>query len=163
MTTPYKLNFGPPGPLRNLYHSRVQVQRLVPTLGAGGGMNLAWSPLSQQIDATEQTPGYMWCRLEIGFLRPGKDQFAPLVAGRAPDRIGVAYYDPVTDINGVPLVQAGDRFLCVAGPIYGMFEVRMVPDVAQDLIGAHHIEVQVIEVAKQTQAGSLTPFPGGAP
>jgi hypothetical protein len=60
-------------------------------------------------------------------------------------------------------VRANDRLLCVQGPIYGEFEIRVVPDVAQDYVGAHHVEVQVIEVAKQVQPGSLTPFPGGAP
>lgn len=163
MTTPYVPFTGPPSPLRYLYRSRVQVERLTPTLAAGGGMSLVWSPLSMIIDTTDDVPGYMWCRLDIGFLRRGKDVPAPLVAGRAPDRVGVAYYDLAADINGVPLVQAGDRLVCVAGPIFGTFEIRMVPEVAQDGVGGHHIEVQVIEVAKQTQPGSPTPFPGGRP
>jgi hypothetical protein len=163
MTTPYVPNFGPPTQLRALYNSRVQVSRLVPTLTTTGGMSLAWSPLTSVLDPTEDVSGYMSCRLDIGFIRPGKDTFAPLVAGRAPDRVGVAYYDPAVDANGVPLVLAGDRLLCVSGPIFGTFEIRIVPEVAQNFSGAHHIEVQVIEVAKQTQAGSFTPFPGGKP
>jgi hypothetical protein len=126
-------------------------------------MSVAWNPLTAVIDRTLDQPGYMWCRLDLGFIRPGKDTPAPLVAGRAPDRVGVCYYDPVTSTNGVPLVLANDRLLCVEGPIFGMFEVRLVPDVAQDFVGAHHIEVQVIEVSKQVEPGSPTPFPGSAP
>ena len=163
MTTPYVPNFGPPSQLRALYNSRVQVSRLVPTLTATGGMSLVWTTLTSVLDPTEDLPGYMSCRLDIGFIRPGKDQPAPLVAGRAPDRVGVVYYDPAVDANGVPLVLAGDRMLCVSGPIFGTFEIRIVPEVAQDFTGAHHVEVQVIEVAKQTQAGSFTQFPGGKP
>jgi len=149
--------------MRPLYASRVQVSRLSPTLTTGGGMSLAWTALNVILDPTEDLPGYLRCRLDMGFIRPGKDQPAPLVAGRAPDRVGVCYYDPVTDASGVPLVQAGDRIFTVGGPIYGTFEIRLVPDVAQDFSGAHHVEVQVIEVAKQTQPGSFTPFPGGKP
>lgn len=149
--------------MRALFRSKVQVLRLSPSLTAQGGMSVSWSPLTSIIDRTLDQPGYMWCRLDLGFIRPGKDQPAPLVAGRAPDRVGVCYYDPVTDASGVPLVQANDRLTCVQGPVAGVFEIRLVPDVALDLIGAHHIEVQVIEVAKQAQPGSVTPFPGGAP
>lgn len=163
MTTPYVPTFPSPSMLRNLYNSRVQVSRLASTLTSGGGMSLVWTPLNVFLDPTEDQPGFMSCRLDMGFIRPGKDQPAPLVAGRAPDRVGVCYYDPVTDSNGVPVVQAGDRLTCVAGPIFGIFDVRLVPDVAQDYTGAHHVEVQVIEVAKQTQPGSPTPFPGGRP
>lgn len=163
MTTPYIPFTGPPSPLRSLYRSKVQVLRLSPALNSSGGMSVSWAPLTGILDLTLDQPGYMWCRLDIGFMRPGKDVPAPLVAGRAPDRVGVAYYDMVADASGVPLVQANDRLLCVQGPITGMFEVRMIPEVAQDFVGGHHIEVQVIEVARQTQPGSVTPFPGGAP
>lgn len=163
MTTPY-VPFTPgPSPLRNLYRSKVQVLRLSPSMTATGGMSVSWSPLTAILDRTLIQPGYMWCRLDLGFIRPGRDTPAPLVAGRAPDRVGVCYYDPVTSASGVPLVQANDRLLCVQGPIYGTFEIRLVPDVAQDYVGAHHVEVQVIEVSKQVQSGSLTPFPGGSP
>lgn len=149
--------------LRGLYRSKVQVVRLLPSLNSSGGMSLAWSPLTEILDRTLDQAGYMWCRLDLGFMRPGKDQPAPLVAGRAPDRVGVCYYDPVTDASGAPLVRANDRLLCVQGPIFGEFEIRVVPDVAQDYNGAHHVEVQVIEVAKQVQPGSFTPFPGSPP
>lgn len=163
MTTPFAPFRPPPTPLRGLYSSKVQVLRLAPSLTAQGGMSVAWSPLTVILDRTLDQPGYMWCRLDLGFLRPGRDQPAPLVAGRAPDRTAVCYFDPVIDSTGRLLVQANDRLLCVQGPVYGEFEIRVVPEVALDYSTAHHVEVQVIEVAKQVQPGSLTPFPGGSP
>jgi hypothetical protein len=163
VTTPYTPGIQPPSPLRALYCSKVQVLRLAPSLTSSGGMSLVWSPLTAVLDRTLDQSGYMWCRLDLGFIRPGKDFPAPLVAGRAPDRVGVCYYDLMTNAAGQPLVQSNDRLLCVQGPVYGEFEVRLVPDVAIDYAYAHHVEVQVIEVAKQTGLGSLTPFPGGAP
>ena len=74
---------------------------------------------------------------------------------------------PVTDpLTGIPYVQAGDRLVCIqdpitrALPVFGTFEIRQVPDVAQDFIGGHHIETQVVEVSESLQPGSPTPFPG---
>jgi hypothetical protein len=51
----------------------------------------------------------------------------------------------------------------VAGPVFGTFEVRLIPEVAQDLTGAHHVETQVIEVSQMLKPGSPTPFPGKSP
>lgn len=162
MTTPYQPFIPSPSAssMRALYRSVVQVQRLTPVMDADGGMEVTWQTITDVLDNILQTPGQLQCRLDIGFIRPGKDQYAPLVAGRAPDRVGVCYYDSVTDANGVPLVKSGDRLVCVAGPIFGTFEIRLIPDVAQDFTGAHHVEVQVVEVNQQTQPGSPTPFPG---
>jgi hypothetical protein len=87
----------------------------------------------------------------------------PLAAGRAPDRVGVLFCDMPADVNGLPLIKAGDRFQMVSGPVAGTFEVRQVPEAAQDFLGAHHAEFQVIEVAQSLQPGSYTPFPGGVP
>lgn len=163
MSTPYTPYSGPPTPLRSLYRSRVQVLRLSPSLTPSGGMSVSWGPLTSILDRTLDEPGYMWCRLDIGFLRPGRDAPAPLVAGRAPDRVGVCYFDPVTGSSGATLVQAGDRLVCVEGPVAGTWEIRVPPDAALDYAGVHHVEVQVMEVARQAQPGSVTPFPGGRP
>jgi hypothetical protein len=162
MTTPYSpyLPYAPGQGLRMFYLTTAQVLRLDPVLGAGGGMSLAWNPVQSIVDPILNQPGLLGCRLDLTFIRPGKDQPAPIVAGRAPDRVGVCYFDLTADANGAPLVKAGDRLHCVSGPIFGTFELRLVPDVAQDLLGAHHIETQVIEVSQMLTPGSPTPFPG---
>lgn len=158
--TPYQPFVPGPSAARGLYNSVVQVIRLTPSLNAQGGMNVAYSPITTFPDAVLRQPGLMACRLDIGFLRPGKDQMAPLVAGRPPDRVGVAFYDVVADASGVPVVRAMDRLVCVSGPIFGVWEIRNIPDVAQNYVGGHHIEVQVIEVSSSLGSGSPMPFPG---
>jgi hypothetical protein len=150
--------------MRMFYTSTCQVRRSTQTLGAGGGMTLGWGPVNSVVDPILGKPGLLQCRLDLLFVRPGKDQPAPMVAGRAPDRVGVCYYDLAVDPDtNIPLVLAGDRLQCVAGPIFGTFEIRPIPDVAQDMIGGHHVEVQVIEVSQQLKPGSPTPFPGSTP
>jgi hypothetical protein len=149
--------------VRMFYTSTCQVLRMDPQMVSGGGMSLGWSVIGSIVDPILDAPGMLQCRLDLQFVRPGKDAPAPLVAGRAPDRVGVCYFDLAADSSGAPLVRAGDRLECVAGPVYGTFEIRVIPDVAQDLIGGHHIEVQVIEVSQQLQPGTPTPFPGSPP
>ena len=162
MTTPYQ-PFAPGQGLRMFYSSVCQVLRNVPQMDDGGGMTLGWVPVTEVVDPELGQPGLLQCRLDLQFVRPGKDAPAPLAAGRAPDRVGVCFFDLAAGPSGAPLVLAGDRLECVAGPVYGTFEIRVVPDVAQDLTGAHHVEVQVIEVSQMLQPGSPTPFPGSPP
>jgi hypothetical protein len=162
VTTPYvPFPTGGQSPLRAFYSTVAQVLRLAPSLAPGGGMTTAWNPLSAIVDPVLDEPGLLACRIALGFLRPGQDAPAPFVAGRAQDRVGVCYFDLSTDENGNPFVLAGDRLLCVDGPIRGTFEIRAVPDVALGFQHGHHVEVQVIEVAHQFTPP--TPFPGGAP
>jgi hypothetical protein len=149
--------------MRMFYTSTCQVLRMDPTLTQTGTFTMTWGPVTTIVDPQLGQPGLLQCRLDLSFLRPGKDQPLPAVAGRAPDRTGVCYFDLATDTNGVPLVVSGDRLQCVAGPIFGTFDIRLIPDVAQDLIGAHHVEVQVVEVSQQLKPGSPAPFPGTAP
>lgn len=163
MTHPYAGYAPGQGGMSMFYSSVCQVLRLVPSLVAGGGMAMAWNPVATVVDPILDQPGQLKCRLDLTFIRPGKDQPAPLVAGRAPDRVGVCFFSLATDDDGAPLILAGDRLKCVAGPIFGMFELRVVPDVAQDMIGAHHIECQVVEVSQALKPGSATPFPGSRP
>lgn len=137
--------------------------RLTPQLQAGGGMSVTWQPVTDILDPYIGTPGLISCRLDLQFTRPGKDAPMPLVAGRAPDRTGVMFCDMPADASGLPLLKAGDRFVMVSGPVYGTFEVRQVPEIAQDYIGAAHAEFQVIETSQALQPGGYTPFPGGAP
>lgn len=165
MTTPPEpyVPVVPLNPMRALYTSVCNVLRITPVLDDGGSMSVSWAQLTAIVDPYVALPGQIACRLDLGFIRRGIDMPMPLVAGRAPDRVGVAFFDCMTDINGLPLVLAGDRLQCVSGPITGIFDIRQVPDVAQQFTGAHHVEVQVIEVSQALQQGGQMPFPGGAP
>jgi hypothetical protein len=148
-------------PLRTLYRSLVQVSRLVSTLGTGGALSMSWQKVPDILDPyLPDKPGQMYCRLDVGFMRPGKDQPQPFAAGKAPDRVALIFFDPATDQGGRSLVKSGDRLTCLAGPVYGIWEFRLIPEVAQDFTGAHHMECQVVEVSQALQPGSLTPFPG---
>jgi hypothetical protein len=159
---PYQA-FAPGQGLRMFYTSVCQVKRFAPTLSAAGAMTFSWDPVETVVDPVLNQAGLLACRLDLTFLRPGKDQPSPIVAGRAPDRTGVCYFDLASDENGVPLILSADRLQCVSGPIFGTFDIRLIPDVAQDLIGAHHVEVQVVEVSQMLKPGSPQPFPGTAP
>lgn len=121
--------------MRHLFSSRVSVLRL--ELSSADGMaSYAYVPVA----GMDSVP----CRLDLNFLRPGKDQPTAPEAGKAPDRIGVMFCDATVAIR------AGDRFRAVAGPVTGVFEIRQTPDKAVDYSSAHHIEVQIVEVAQQT-------------
>jgi hypothetical protein len=160
VTTPYVPYAPGQAGLSTFYTSVAQVLRLVSVLQSGGGMVMNYQPVTAVVDPVLDQPGLLRCRIDLTFIRPGKDAPAPIVAGRAQDRIGVCYYDLATDASGVPTVLAGDRLECVSGPIFGTFEIRAVPDVAQSMTGAHHVEVQVIEVSQALKPGTPSPFPG---
>lgn len=155
---PYKV-FAVPSPLRAMYLSLVSVSRLKMKV-VNGAPSMTWNPLTDIIDPLVDIPGQMMCRLELGFIKRG-DMPMPVVAGRAPDRNGTVYFDSVINPStGTPYVLAGDRLFCLAGPIMGTFEIRTIPTAAVGFGGAHHIEVQVFEVAQSIAKGSPTPFPG---
>jgi hypothetical protein len=160
VTTPYVPWAPGQSSTRMFYTSTCQVLRLSESLQSGGGMTWSWNEVTAVVDPVLDQPGLLMCRLDLTFIRPGKDQPPPMVAGRAPDRVGVCYFDLAVGPGNVPLVLAGDRLECVAGPIFGTFDIRVVPDVAQDMFGGHHIEVQVVEVSQMLKPGSPTPFPG---
>lgn len=163
MTTPYVPPVPGSSPMRSLYRSVAQVIRLVPSLTAGGSMSLAWSNVTDMVDPVWGVEGQLQLRLDFQFIRPGKDVQMPLVAGRAPDRTALAFFDCASDQNGVSLIKANDRLVMVSGPITGTWQLNLIPEVAQDFLGAHHIETQVIEVSQALAPGSVTPFPGSRP
>ena len=149
-------------PARAFYRSVAQVLRLQPVVQPGGGMSVSWAPLSAILDPYLNIPGQLACRLDLQWTRRGKDAPMPLVAGRAPDRVGVLFYDMPVDVNGLPLLKAGDRYELISGPLVGTFEMRQVPEAAQDFLGAQHCENQVTETSQALQPGSYTPFGGNA-
>lgn len=118
----------------HLYSSRVEVLRL--SMFDGGGYPVYRYTV---VEGMESLP----CRLDLNFVRPGKDQPMPAEAGRTPDRVGLMFCS--TDSG----IRSGDRLRAVSGPVEGMFEIRVVPDVAVDYSSGHHMEVQVVEVAQQ--------------
>jgi hypothetical protein len=162
MTTPFQ----PAVPLGNsprwLYRTTANVLRQRQTLGSDGGLAITWATVGIQVDPYVATPGQLLCRIDFIFTRPGKDQPAAVVAGRAPDRVAVCFFDPMLDTNGLPTVRPGDRLQCIAGPVQGTFEIRVIPEAAQDYVGVHHIEVQVVEVSQALASPSQTTFPGSA-
>jgi len=81
------------------------------------------------------------CRLDLSFLRPGRDQGWTPEAGRATDRSGVAFF--LTGTNILP----GDRIKMRKGPT-GLFLLEGTLDEVQDGTKFHHLEVGVTEVAK---------------
>lgn len=146
--------------MRALFPSVAQLTRLSSVVSAKGTGSLTWDPVSAILDPVLGEGGRFACRLDLQFVRRGVDQPMPLVAGRAPDRTGILFMIPPPSLDGLPLILAGDRFTMVSGPVFGTFEMRVIPDVAQDMLGAHHIEVQVVEVSQMLQQGGLSPFPG---
>lgn len=137
--------------MRHLFHSTAEVIRLSSALDNGTPI-ITWTKVAAVVDPLHGIPGEFRCRLDLTFIRPGKDQPMAAVAGRAPDRVGVLFFDPT------PHVLAGDRIRLVAGPVSGTFEIRTIPDPAIDLALVHHMEVQVIEVAQQVTG--VFPAPG---
>jgi hypothetical protein len=92
------------------------------------------------VEGLESVP----CRLDLTFIRPGKDQLPVVEAGRAPDHLGIMFCDP-----DVP-IQAGDVYVFFEGPISGTYEMRVSPDRAIGFKKANHIEVQLVETTLQS-------------
>lgn len=136
--------------MRHLFPCTVEILEATTDIVEGARVQ-SWAKSSETFDPN-CAPGEMKCRLDLIFLRPGKDAPAPIVAGRSPDRTGVLF------CNNTPSLQGGQIIKVISGPHLGaMFLLKMRPDEAQDFSGSHHIEVQVHEV---NQAGFA--YPSGA-
>ena len=132
----------------HLYNSLVRVERLVLTVSAG----VATMDYAQATDPDDPIADEMLhalkCRLDLNFLREGKDIPAAPEAGKATDRIGVLFSYPYAPLK------AGDRLVTIPNaygktPVSGTFEIRSIPDEAIDFSDRHHIEVQIIEVGQE--------------
>lgn len=159
MTTPYNAYGGNVSPLRALYPSVALTLRPHMEMDAGAA-TVSWEPVSDVMDPyLPDNPGQFGCRLDLMFVRQGKDAPMPVTAGRAPDRVGVLFCDLMPDaVTGQSLLRAGDRIQMVSGPVAGVFEIKAIPDVALGYTGGHHSETQVVEVAQ-----SAVQFPGSQP
>jgi hypothetical protein len=132
--------------MRRLFNTRAEVLRMSGQM-VNGVPKVSWDKVATLLDPQLGQPGELMCRLDLTFLRPGKDQPAPAVAGRAQDRVGVMFFAADTQLK------ANDRIHCVDGPVEGTFEIRNKPDPAVGLHRRHHFEVQVIEVAQSADNG----------
>ncbi len=136
--------------MRHLFNTRVAVEELAGDF-LDGAPQYTWAKMNYVIDTALNVPGEMMCRLDLTFQRPGKDQPQPIVAGRAPDRVGILFFAPFQEVT------AGPRIRVISGPMTGaVFELRQIPDPAQGFADTHHMEVQVVEVAQKLQGV----FPG---
>lgn len=137
--------------MRHLFASTVEILESITDVVDGARVQ-TWNKSNATFDPI-CAPGEMKCRLDLIFLRPGKDAPAAVVAGRTPDRTGVMF------CRNTPSLRGGQIIRVIKGPFTGAsFLLKMRPDEAQDFSGTHHIEVQVNEVA---QAGFN--YPSGAP
>lgn len=137
--------------MRHLFNSTVEILESITDVVDGARVQ-TWQKSTNSFDAT-CGPGEMKCRLDLIFLRAGKDAPAPIVAGRTPDRTGVMY------CSYTPSLKGGQIMRVIKGPFTNSsFLLKLRPDEAQNFSGTHHIEVQVFEVS---QAGFS--YPSGAP
>lgn len=137
--------------MRHLYSSRVEV--FEPTLNVVDGQAIAsWAKVVAVFDPYLGQAGEMMCRLDLNFVRPGKDAPPPWRVGVAPDRAGLMFCDVTSSLK------AGQMIRTISGPVSGNFLIKTIPDLALDYDAAHHIEVQIFEV---NQSGAS--FPGKPP
>lgn len=132
--------------LRSMYSSVVEIFENRMTV-VNGSMRTSWEKVTDMVDPLHGIAGEMKCRADLGFLRPGKDAPSPIVAGRAPDRVGVLACD------NTPFLKAGQRIRFKSGPFKGTFELKAWPDPAADFSDVHHLEVQIVEVAQSAAGG----------
>lgn len=138
--------------MRHLYNTRAEVIRPQQDI-IDGDATMSWQKVTDVLDTWLGVAGELMCRIDLAFQRPGKDQPMPLVAGRAPDRVGVLFCDPTDQLR------SGDRLHCLDGPVQGTFELRVMPDpIAGFGPYVHHLEAQVIEVSQ-----NMRPNLGGTP
>ncbi len=137
--------------MRHLFNSKVEILEAFTDV-VDGARVASWSKSTANFDPV-CGPGEMKCRLDLIFLRVGKDVPQPIQSGRSPDRTGVLYCSYTPSLRGGQIIRVID------GPFTGAsFLLKMRPDEAQNFKGTHHIEVQVFEV---NQAGFN--YPSGAP
>ena len=134
----------------HLYASRCKVQRLQLIVADGRTATHDWV---DQPGILSNFP----CRLDLLFVRPGKDVLPAIEAGVARDRVGILFCAP-----NVPL-QAGDRVVAISGPVQGTFDIKNIPDRAQSFSESHHIEVQIVETNQTLEGSSTFPSQAGAP
>ncbi len=112
-----------------LKHKAV-VKRLTST-NVDGAPVYDWMPVNSNLK----------CKLDLAFVRLGKDPTWSPQAGRQPDRNGVLFCEAGEDLR------PGDRITMLTGPS-GTFELDGVPDEPWDMHSPSHWELGVVEVAQ---------------
>lgn len=131
----------------HLFNCAVRVERIGMTVEAGVA-TMGYVQATDEDPALDAMLQYLKCRIDMNFIREGKDALPAIVAGRAPDRVGVLLtyaYAPI---------KAGDRLVSIVNergkiPVPGTFEIKAMPDVAVGYEDGHHIEVQVVETGQE--------------
>lgn len=95
------------------------------------------------------------CRLDVAFVRPGKQAPPPQEAGRSPDREGTAFFG----LDFGPLIKPMYRITAITNdagiiPVRGTFEIRAWPDPAQDMFGPQHYECGIYEMSSMVVGAS---------
>jgi hypothetical protein len=138
--------------MEHLFNSAVRVERMDLVVTDGDAV-MDYAQATDEDPALDAMLQFLKCRLDMNFIRQGKDLPPAPVAGRAPDRIGVMFTYPYAPIK------AGDRIIAIENeqgeiPVVGTFEIRYIPDEAVGFASRHHIEVQIIEVGQALTAGN---------
>jgi hypothetical protein len=117
----------------HLYSSTVTVLRTQESMVDGMQSNV-WKAVATGVR----------CRLDLSFVPISKQ--APLVieSGRAPDRVGTAWFG--ADMAG--MIRPGDRIAVTGGPIPGTFSVDQLPDYIGGYGTLDHLEIYIVEVAQ---------------
>lgn len=145
--------------LRESYSSTVQVIRLGGGKGPGrvyGGAQYNWVNSTDIIDPYWGVPGQMKCRIDVLFIQPGIPAPMPAETASPTPRTGTVFYDIPADPK---FVRAGDHLEVVAGAYIGStFEIKAIPQEAQDFFGPTHMEARFVEIAIE-----LDEYPGVEP
>lgn len=133
--------------MEHLYPSAFRVERLQLVAVVDGVPETDWAQATDDDPNSNDMLQFLKGRLDLGFVRPGKDIPIAPEAGKAPDRMGLFFTFPYAPIR------AGDRLVAIPNekgklPVKGTFEIRPKPDDVQGYDDTHHTEVQVIEVGQ---------------
>ena len=83
------------------------------------------------------------CRIDLTFVRVGRDLLYKPDSGRAPDRNAVGFFRVNTDLKVADRVVITDD-----SGLSGTWEVFIKPEQATTISKAHHLEVELREVSQ---------------
>lgn len=123
--------------MESMLPSRCSILRLEDVGRSDGTSSFLWNPVITNLKV----------KVDLGFLRTGRDNSLTIEAGRTPDRTGTAFF------AGNPDVRGADRIKITEGALLGMeFDIDIAPDLIQDSFAVHHLEAAVKEVTQRAPA-----------